>query len=61
MNTANVSYNDLYQLDDELPFLAYVKFIDERSRSFKPFELYVLLHERLSDVRMIQSYIYTKG
>jgi hypothetical protein len=58
---------NLKSLDSHLPSIAYVRFFSdssktERSRGFKPFELYDLIFIRkFYHVKMFQSFIYSSG
>jgi hypothetical protein len=48
------------EYDDNLPYIAYVRFHAQKPKCFKPYEFYSLIHERLGEVKMIQSYIFTR-
>lgn len=48
-------------LDSTLPPLAYVRVEVGENRPYKPHELYNLITESLSNVKMIQSLVYYKG
>ncbi|CDW76483.1 UNKNOWN [Stylonychia lemnae] len=54
-------FKDYLHLDFDLPYLAYVRFHQSESRPVKPYELYNILNERLQEVRVIQTYIYSRG
>ncbi len=60
----NLYTADLKTLDSHLPSIAYVRFYSksEKSRGFKPFELYDLIFIRkFYHVKMFQSFIYSTG
>ncbi|CDW78909.1 UNKNOWN [Stylonychia lemnae] len=60
MNVKTLNPKSMTKHDDELPCIAYVKFHSQKSRGFKPFEFYQLIHERLGEVKMIQTFITTR-
>eukprot|EP00347_Sterkiella_histriomuscorum_P002921 403366282 len=60
MSMKSVNQRMIEKYDNDLPYLAYVKFHSQKSRGFKPFEFYQLIHERLGEVKLIQTYIYTR-
>eukprot|EP00347_Sterkiella_histriomuscorum_P013298 403365251 len=55
------AYKDKIKEDMNLPYIAFVKFHEQESRPVKPYELYQILHDKLSEIRMIQTYIFSKG
>ena len=53
MNVKTLNPKSMTKHDDDLPYIAYVKFHTQKSRGFRPFEFYQLIHERLGEVKMI--------
>lgn len=61
MQNKSINNTSVFRYDENLPFIAYVRFHGQKSKAFKPFEFYSLINERLGEAKMIQTFIYTRG